>query len=256
MLQRHQVELDEVEELISKRARVYNELAPDYDSIRFASNSGDYELQETRALVVDLAKRFRAGQSGQLKVLDVACGTGRAAIALAKAGDKVFALDAAGAMLGRCLENARQSGVGDRITPVLASVECMPFPDDYFEMLFSIRFLHLFPPTIHGQFLREMFRVTKPQGYVAVEFSNRYYALGLRKNRLRKKAATYPVSLRQLRCTAEKLGAELICAPGLLLPKCYHIRSNRALSPVARWLARHLLRSVCRTRVAVFFKPA
>lgn len=254
MPQRYRTERDEGEDLLSRRARVYNELAPDYDCVRFASMHGEYEFQETRALVLELSKRFRAGQSGHWQALDVACGTGRAAIALAKAGGNVFALDAVDTMLRKCLENARQAGVGERITPVLASADCIPFPDESFEMLFSIRFLHLFPPSFYGQFLREMFRVTKPQGYVAVEFSNASYAFGLRKNRPRSKDATYSISLRQLRSFVEDIGAELVWAPGLVLPKCYRLRHNRALSFTARWLARHPLQSVCRTRVAVFYK--
>jgi ubiquinone/menaquinone biosynthesis C-methylase UbiE len=55
-----------------------------------------------------LERRLRA--HGARRVLDVACGTGQHAIALARAGFDAVGVDASDAMVARARENAAQAG--------------------------------------------------------------------------------------------------------------------------------------------------
>lgn len=242
-----------IHKLSERHARIYSELAPAYESARFHGAYGEYDLEESRELIRELVQHLGKGANCPWKALDVACGTGRAAIQLAVMGASVSALDITSAMLAECSANAEAAGVSDRLATVQASADCMPFPDEYFDIVFSFRFLHLFPPTSYRKLIAEMLRVTKPDGHVAVEFKNSRYIFGLR-NRSARCHGQYPVSLRVMRRAVTELGAKLVCAPGLMLPRSFHIRNNRVLAPVARWLAHYPLQGIAMTRVAVFSK--
>lgn len=58
----------------------------------------------------------------KLPILELGCGTGRIAMALAEAGFRVVCVDTSQAMLDICVEKARARGVGSRITPVHADM--------------------------------------------------------------------------------------------------------------------------------------
>jgi ubiquinone/menaquinone biosynthesis C-methylase UbiE len=233
---------------LAQQAEAYKKLAPTYESERFSDPYGQYDLRESRALIRETVLRLAKERPRHWQALDVGCGTGRASIVLAELGGIVCALDAASEMLQQCSAIARDEGLADRLTTVRASADAIPFPKDHFDMVFSFRFLHLFPPQVYPDLLGEMLRVTKPGGYVVVEFKNRWYGM------LRPSKNTHAVSARQMREITRTMGVSLHETPGVLLPKCWHFRNSPTISQVARWLARHTLRSLSATRVAVIRK--
>ncbi len=58
----------------------------------------------------------------RLPLLDLGCGTGRVALALAEAGFSVVGVDLSPAMLRICSENAQSRGLDKRLTPLLADM--------------------------------------------------------------------------------------------------------------------------------------
>lgn len=98
------------------------------------------------------------------RVLDVAAGSGGAALALAQAGATVTAVDASPGMVARVRCRAAEAGL-----PVAAQVMdgmALALPDRAFDAALSVFGAILFPDAVKG--LSEMRRVVQPGGRVAV----------------------------------------------------------------------------------------
>jgi ubiquinone/menaquinone biosynthesis C-methylase UbiE len=99
-----------------------------------------------------------------MRVLDVACGTGNAALPAARAGARVTGLDLTPELLDAGREKAAAAGV--EIEWVEGDAEQLPFGDDAFERVMST-FGHMFAPR-HRQTAEEMARVCRPGGTIAI----------------------------------------------------------------------------------------
>jgi len=97
------------------------------------------------------------------RVLDVACGTGVAAITAALRGAKASGLDLTPTLLERARKNAEIAGVDVDFTE--GDAEALPYPDDTFDVVLS-QFGHIFAPR-PAFALREMLRVLKKGGRIA-----------------------------------------------------------------------------------------
>ena len=126
--------------------------------------SGDYAAVAT--LIVPVAERLvdfadlRAGS----KVLDVATGSGNAALAAARLGSEVVGIDYVGALL----ERGRERAEAERL-PIdfrEGDAEELPFADDSFDAVISV-FGSMFAPD-HDQTAREIARVARPGGTIAL----------------------------------------------------------------------------------------
>jgi len=109
--------------------------------------------------------------TSDMTILDVGTGTGRAAITLARQGARVTGVDLTPAMLERAAEKRDAEGLAYP-TFICANARELPFPDNSFDVVVSIRMLHLFPTTHLGAFVAEMQRVLKPGGTLLVEFNS------------------------------------------------------------------------------------
>lgn len=126
--------------------------------------SGDYAAIAT--LIVPVAERLidaadlRAGSS----VLDVACGSGNAALAAARAGARVTGVDYVPSLLDR----GRERAAAERIEVDLreGDAEALPFPDASFDAAVSI-FGSMFAPD-QRRTAAELLRVTRPGGTIAL----------------------------------------------------------------------------------------
>ena len=98
------------------------------------------------------------------RVLDVATGSGNAAIAAARLGTRVTGLD----YVPQLLERAQQRSVaeGFEIEFVEGDAEALPFRDDEFDAVTTM-FGSMFAPN-HPQAAAELVRVTKPGGTIAI----------------------------------------------------------------------------------------
>jgi SAM-dependent methyltransferase len=104
-----------------------------------------------------------AGVAPGQRILDVACGTGVAAIPAARLGAKVTALDLTPELVERARFNASLAGM--EIEFHEGDVEKLPFADASFNVVMS-QFGHIFAPRPELA-LSEMLRVLKPGGTIA-----------------------------------------------------------------------------------------
>ena len=127
--------------------------------------SGDYPAVATE-LIPDLGPALvsAAGISAGDKVLDVAAGTGNAALPAAELGAHVVATDLTPELLetGRGYAEAR----GVELEWRVADAEALPFADDEFDVTISSVGV-MFAPH-HQETADELLRVTRPGGTISV----------------------------------------------------------------------------------------
>lgn len=104
------------------------------------------------------------------RVLDTGCGAGFLAVALAQRGFRVQAIDAAEAMVELSRRHAVESGTAERLSVQLGDVQALPFEDGAFDLVVALGVLPWLPrPELA---MREMARVTRPNGYVLLTADN------------------------------------------------------------------------------------
>jgi ubiquinone/menaquinone biosynthesis C-methylase UbiE len=126
--------------------------------------SGDYSAVAT--LIVPVAEKLvdfadlRAGS----EVLDVATGSGNAALAAARLQARVAGID----YVAELLERGRERAAAERLTIDLreGDAEHLPYADASFDAVVSV-FGSMFAPD-HEQTASEMLRVTRPGGTIAL----------------------------------------------------------------------------------------
>ncbi|MCS6803071.1 MAG: class I SAM-dependent methyltransferase [Chloroflexota bacterium] len=102
------------------------------------------------------------------RVLDVACSIGQSTTALKQrfVQAEVWGIDAAAPMVRYAHKRAVEMGLPVHFRQALA--ERLPFPDEYFDIVFSYILFHELPREVMPQVLAEMRRVTRPGGIVAI----------------------------------------------------------------------------------------
>ncbi|MBI4334903.1 MAG: methyltransferase domain-containing protein [Chloroflexi bacterium] len=132
--------------------KVWSLLAPLYDA------SGPL-LSAIRERVVDLA----AAPDGS-RILDIATGTGKQALAFAKHGYDTVGIDLSDAML----RVAVRKSVSEKAHFVIADATMMPFPDGVFDVAAISFALHEMPVTVMRRALAEAARVIRTGGQLIV----------------------------------------------------------------------------------------
>jgi ubiquinone/menaquinone biosynthesis C-methylase UbiE len=102
----------------------------------------------------------KALEPGDLRILEVGCGTGKSACYLAKSGFHVTALDQHPIMLDKAKKRAAKEGVTG-VDWLQGNVQMMPFEDEAFDVVFA-ESVTIF--TDIPQSLKEYHRVLKPNG--------------------------------------------------------------------------------------------
>ncbi len=155
---------------------MFGQIAPWYDFLNhLLSLNIDKQWRDRTARLVP------PGPASLGPILDLCTGTGDLALTYDRAARglvPIIAADFAHEMLVRGLKKARLAEASSRVNFVEADAQALPFADDTFQLVtnaFGLRNI-----TDMGQGLREMVRVTRPGGRVAVlEFSKpRHWLFG------------------------------------------------------------------------------
>jgi ubiquinone/menaquinone biosynthesis C-methylase UbiE len=136
------------EDYYSYIRKFFKRWAPVYDIT-------DVFISGVRHKVVD----FTNARNGS-KILDVCAGTGKQTFAFAKRGYEVVGIDLSEAML----RVASQKNKYENARFAAADATKVPFEDNHFDVSCVSFALHDMPLTIREKVLREMVRVTKPNG--------------------------------------------------------------------------------------------
>lgn len=154
------------QEKVNLVADVFHSVAARYDMMNDLMSMGVHRLW--KRFTIDCSG-VRSGQ----KVLDLAGGTGDLTAKFSRLvgeSGKVVLADINGSMLKVGRDKLRDMGIVGNVETVQANAECLPFPDNYFDivtMAFGLRNV-----TDKDAALASIFRVLKPGGRLLVlEFS-------------------------------------------------------------------------------------
>lgn len=143
---------DEEKEYYALVEKVFGMLAPFYDTLALP-------ISPVRERMANLI-RARSGS----QILDVATGTGKQAFAFGKKGYEVVGIDLSDAMLQVAKKQNRYRHVGF----ARGDATRLPFAANSFEVSCVSFALHDMPLSIREKTLKEMARVTKPEGNILV----------------------------------------------------------------------------------------
>jgi ubiquinone/menaquinone biosynthesis C-methylase UbiE len=121
-----------------------------------------------RQVIPPITRHVREAGRGDLKLLDVACGTGRLLHQLSRAhpGLRLHGCDLSPAYVRAARERLRDVG---ELTLAVENGEALPWADATFDMVTSVYLFHELPRNARRNVVREMLRVCKPGGIVVIE---------------------------------------------------------------------------------------
>lgn len=128
-------------------------------------SSGDYEDVAQRMIPLLGARLVQvAGVRPGESILDVATGTGNAALPAAQAGARVSALDITPSLLAAGARRARAAGL--EVTWIHGDAQALPFPDESFDRVLSCVGVQFCAD--HRAAAAELLRVCRPGGAIAL----------------------------------------------------------------------------------------
>lgn len=146
------------------------EVAETYDEIRWSSPSRRRSNKRKLRAINRAISAAAALGSPILKALDIPCGTGRIFHLLSSRGILVTGADLSNEMMR--VASGKSEGSPFIQGYIQCDAESMPFPDNYFDAIFSIRFLFHLPTEARRRALKEMARVSRQ--WVIVDYRHRY----------------------------------------------------------------------------------
>jgi SAM-dependent methyltransferase len=132
------------------------------EAVAFAGAGARFYTEVKAALVVELARRA-LGDPGSLEVLDAGCGPGETDAFLEGAFRGLSGVDVSKAMIEAAAERNPWASYRS-----FSPGEAFPHPDASFDLTFAICVLHHLEPPERTGFVKELARVTKQSGVVAI----------------------------------------------------------------------------------------
>src|ERR1700737_1555092 len=125
--------------------------------------------RDRHAGALDWIEALRAPHGS--RALEVGCGAGFLATAMARRGYRVEAIDASEAMVEKARQTAAVAGVGGALHVDSGDANALDFPDAFFDLVVAIALLPWLPRAQPA--IAEMARVLKPGGHVILTADNR-----------------------------------------------------------------------------------
>jgi ubiquinone/menaquinone biosynthesis C-methylase UbiE len=122
-------------------------------------------------IVADMLKWMGAG--GGSRVLDAGCGPGIHSIRAAKAGCTVHAIDLSTTMLEDAKQRVSKAGFSDKVTFEIADLTALHLADKSYDFAFSWGVVIHIPPPGATEALKNLARIIKPGGRLALYLVNR-----------------------------------------------------------------------------------
>lgn len=154
--------------------RSYDGRATYYDQKRFASREGGF----FHNLDIEIINELISGHN-EIKILEVASGTGRIAISLLKESRTIFGLELSKNMLDKAIRKSKDIYGNNRIHWINGNAAHLPFEDETFDVVVSVRFLNMFALSELKILCNELLRVVKKDGLLVLHFSNVFYGGGV-----------------------------------------------------------------------------
>lgn len=142
----------------------YKKNAKTYDEDRFGSPQGRYRDRSQQAVLLKMNSDWK-----NKKILDIATGTGRFAISMARCGAEVYALDSSLLMLEKAKKKINRMEL-DKISLISGDACNIPFEDNLFDGCTCINALNHIPD--YEKVLNEVSRVLKSNGFFIANFHN------------------------------------------------------------------------------------
>lgn len=136
-------------------------------SIAFIGKSADYFIKMKAQFLVNLAQRY-LDDTSILNALDVGCGIGLTDSYVISSFGELHAIDIAEDLLRKAAQNNSSAHYH------IYNGNVFPFPDNTFDLVFTIGVMHHIPPVDWENFVQEMYRVTK-KGGIAIVFEHNPY---------------------------------------------------------------------------------
>lgn len=181
-----------------KAKKVYQneDVVSKYDEERFRSLKG--RLVNKRELHLINKALCYAKITHKARILDIPCGTGRLSFFLAEKGYQVTGVDISPAMIKQCEIKLIESNIKQKVEFKIGDAEDLSFPDDFFDVVVSLRLFGHLPPQIRQNVLKELKRVSKSFLIVVYYHKNSLQGLFRKKMRTTKEIAWHSLSLNQI----------------------------------------------------------
>jgi len=145
----------------------------------FDKDRGEYAYQKYKHKIEAnfLKKTIKSTEKNKIKILDVACGTGRMLPEVFSSVKKIeyFGLDTSREMLKILLEKSKKMNLKNKIK--IGDASKIPFKDNEFDVVFSYHLLWHLPEDEQKRIIKEMLRVCKKEGFVIFDILNRNFIL-------------------------------------------------------------------------------
>ena len=183
------------------------EQASKYDEIRFSSYKG--RLYDN--LQKNIIRKIMGPLKRDLSVLDLPCGTGRIAEVIGEFTPNIVCADISQDMLD--VARKKLLPTNDKIIYRILDAEKIDFPDNSFDLIASIKLMHLLPFDVQSQVLREILRVSSR--WVVVTYAYNDWLSWIKDYIFRKKydrinpSSNHPRNVGELESEIKRCGGEV-----------------------------------------------